>query len=243
MTRSLIILFAALSVCPALAGCLHQAELCCNRSAQDTPWDVLPGIERGSIEVDGELPATAAISPSASGRFAYRALTAENCQCLAVRNAGMANLLDAERDGVAEQAARSGWLRSHGQSGLSDMKETILVNTAEEIRNRNAAAALELYYRLAEAEAKADLAEQSLQMLRDIADKLQDMKKKGLRLPVDGESLTRQQLDVQGQQVQIQQAIDQLTLPSDTWPSPATSVSGTACAMSDPTICRVGTNG
>jgi outer membrane protein TolC len=212
MTRLLTALLAALSVCPVLVGCLHQAGYCYDPSSQaaaGTSWDALPIVERGHIEPDGETLSAAVVSPLAQREFVYRALAAEPCQCLAVRNADMANLLDAERQGVAKQAAQSGWLRAHREHGLSDIKQTILFNAAEEIRNRNAAAALELYYHLAEAEAKSDLVERSLQILRDVSDRFRDMKKKGLRLPLDFETLARQQIEVQIQQTQLQQAIDQ----------------------------------
>jgi outer membrane protein TolC len=122
----------------------------------------------------------------------------------------MANLLDAERQGVTQQAAHSGLLHSHKEREVTDMREEVLFHTAEEIRNRNAGTALELYYHLVETEAKADLAEQSLQILRDVSNKLLEMKKKGLRLPVDYQTLVRQEIDVQIQQTQLQQAIDQL---------------------------------
>jgi hypothetical protein len=213
MRRSLTALLVALWVCPLLTGCLHQAGCRCSPTSaavSGTPCDVLPIIERGHIEPAGETQSAAEVPPSRQSKFAYRALTAEQCRCLAVRNAEAANLLDAERQGIAEQATHSGWLRTPKAKELSDIKQTILLGAAQEIRSRSAAAALELYYHLAEAEAKSDLAERSLESLSDVSAKLQEMKKRGLRLPVDYEALARQQIDVQIQQTQLQQAIDQL---------------------------------
>src|SRR5438552_3590858 len=133
MRRWLTALLTALLVCPVLAGCLHQAGRC-NPSATlaaGTSCDALPIIERGQIEPEGEtLPATEVPPPPQSKR-AYRTVTAEQCHCLAVRNAEAANLLDAERRGVAEQAADSGWLRSRQQHELSDIKQTILFHAAQ----------------------------------------------------------------------------------------------------------------
>lgn len=211
MRRWLTALLAALAVCPALAGCLHPTGPCnpSSTTAAGTPWDALPPVARGRLEPDDESLPAAEIPAPVQGKLAYRALTVEQCRCLAVRNAEMANLLDAERQGVAEQA-HSGWLRAHKERALSNIKQSILLHAAQEIRNRNAAAALELYYHLAEAEAKAGLAERSFEILRDVSEKLREMKKKGLRLPVDYEALARQQLEVQIQQSQLQQAIDQL---------------------------------
>jgi hypothetical protein len=213
MTRLLAALLAALLVCPALAGCLQQAGFRNDRSVRTdrgTPCDALASTERGRIEAEGDTP-LAAISPlPAIGPFAYRSLTDLQCQCLAVRNAELANLLDSERQVVALEAARGGWLRASRKQELSDMQQRILINASQEIRNRNAAAALELYYHLAEAEAKLDLVEQSSEILRDVTRQFQEMKQKGLRLPIDYETLARQQIEVQVQQTQLQLAVDQL---------------------------------
>lgn len=211
MRRSLIALLAALSVCPVFAGCLHELDCRSGPSAAatGTPCDVLPISERGHLSVEGAT-VPAAIAPLVPRKFIYRALTAEQCRCLAVRNAEAAQLLDAERQGIAERAAHSAWRRTRTQEELAEIQQAILFHAAEEIRNRNAAAALELYYHLAEAEARADLVEQSLEILHDVSEKLQDMKSKGLRLPVDYEVLARQQMEGETQQIQLQQAAEQL---------------------------------
>src|SRR5438046_2184528 len=127
MTR----LLAVLLVCPVFAGCLHRAGSTCDCSAPaaaGSSCDLLPIVERGHIETDGEtLPV---VPPTAQGTLVYRALTAQQCQCLAVRNADTANLLDAERQGVAAQAAGSGFVRSHQEHGLFDVKQSILASAA-----------------------------------------------------------------------------------------------------------------
>jgi hypothetical protein len=211
MSRWLTALLAALTVCPAIAGCLHQAGFygsCSANATAGTPCDTLPAMERGRLDIQGEARMEAVAAPAR--RFAYRGVTPEQCQCLAVQNAGTANMLDSERQGVAIQAARLGRLHSHQESELAETKATILFHAAREIRNRNAGTALEVYYHLAEAEAKSDLAEQSADILRDLSVKFQEMKTKGLQLPIDYKSLTRKQLDAQIQQTQVQLAIEEL---------------------------------
>jgi outer membrane protein TolC len=194
-----------------MAGCLHQAEFLgtsAAHAAAGTPCDTLPVIERGHLDIHGEGLTNPV--PAPARRISYRGLTPEQCQCLAVQNAEMANMLDSERQGVAIQAAQLGCLRPHEERELPEMKESILFHAAQEIRNRNAGAALELYYHLAEAEAKSALVEKSAEILQDLSKMFQQMKSKGLRLPIDYETLTRQQIDLQIQRTQLQLAIDQL---------------------------------
>ena len=212
MRRSLTALLAALIVWPAMVGCLHQAGFrgnCFPPSAARAPCEALPTMERGHLETNGEELSGAALAP-ARRRFIYHGLTPEQCQCLAVQNSETANLLESERQGIALQAAQLGCLRSHNQHELTEMKESILFHAAQEIRNRSAGTALELYYHLAEAEAKADLVEKSAGILHDLSTKFQEMKSKGLRLPIDYETLRRRQIDLQIQRTQLQVVIDQL---------------------------------
>lgn len=213
MTRSLAALLAAFLVCPALAGCLHPAgpPCCCATPVPcGTSCATLATIERGHIEAGGETPSAPPNPSVAPGPFVYRALAVLPCQCLAVQNAATAQLLDLTRQGVAEEAAQRHWLLPPNEHQTAGIKQSILFNASQEIRNRNAGAALELYYHLAEAEATADLVEQSLGILRDLSHQFQEMKNKGLRLPIDYDALARRQIDVQIQQAQVQQAINQL---------------------------------
>src|SRR2546423_451476 len=128
MRRLLTVVLAAFSGCSALAGCLYQAG-CRSDSAVvaalGTPCSALPITERAPLEIDGPTQAIAAVPPSGQDKRIYRALTSLECQCLAVRNAELANLLDVERQGIAEQAAHTTGLRAHTGHELSDFKQTI----------------------------------------------------------------------------------------------------------------------
>src|SRR5438309_2209993 len=105
--RSWTALLAALLVWATVPGCLHQVHCCRDHpalTATGTPCDTLPAIDRGQIVADGEAVSGVLASPPAPGLLAYRALSAEQCRCLAARNAELANLLDAQRQGVSEEA-------------------------------------------------------------------------------------------------------------------------------------------
>lgn len=212
MKRSLTAMLAALAVCPAIAGCLYQGGFrysCSPVRAAGTPCDVLPTVERGPQEINGDELISPALAP-ARGRLAYRALTPEQCQCLAVQNAEMADVLDSERQGVAVLHPGLSCFRPHRVQELTEAKECILFHAAQEIRNRNAGTALALYYHLAEAEAKLDLVDLSTANLQDLSEKLQEMRNKGLLLPIDRETIRRRQIDVQIQRTQLESGIDQL---------------------------------
>jgi hypothetical protein len=205
MKASSSYLLAGLGVCLTLAGCqLAPARTSCTATAEDSPPSSLAITQRTRIEPEAKsLPVTAPACPT-SNPAQYRALTAQRCQCLAVRNAGLANMLDEERQGVAKQTGQ----HSHNQA--AELKQDILLQSAVEVRNRSSAAALELYFHLAEAEAKSDLLVSSLKTIGDAVERSKDLKKKGLKVPVDPDTLVRQQLDLKIDQARLEIAIAQL---------------------------------
>jgi hypothetical protein len=139
----------------------------------------------------------------------YRALTARDVQCLAAKASGPGNLLDGELQQVEEKAPSHPHLRRKSDRE-AQMQETILQNKAVEARNLSAAAALALYYRLIEAEAKADLVARSQDVLREAVQQTEALRAKGFKTPIDLPVLQRQVLDAQIQGQQARLAIDQL---------------------------------
>src|SRR5688572_4881532 len=91
-------------------GCTESCKKCCCPSTRPTapPPPRLPTVARGNMEMlfhglpplvaDETLPGSAPDLVTT-----YLALTPRDCQCLAVRCCGVANLMDRERRAVAEQ--------------------------------------------------------------------------------------------------------------------------------------------
>jgi outer membrane protein TolC len=93
-----------------------------------------------------ERSATAAPSPTG-----YRRLTARVCQELAVRNSVIGNVL--EEAALEPDEGK----KKHRASGAGEARTLALLYAAEEARNRAAGEALDLYYKLAAAEAGAQV--------------------------------------------------------------------------------------
>ncbi len=81
----------------------------------------------------------------------YRRLTAAMCQELAVRNCEVANVIE---DAAAEPG---GGRKKQRESCAGEARTMALLYAAEEVRNRAAGEALELYYKLVAAEAGAQV--------------------------------------------------------------------------------------
>jgi hypothetical protein len=158
--------------------------------------------QRGRVEVrvvtDGELPsAPAEVHPPV-----YCALSAEECQCLAVRNAEVANVLQLqeERPGQRHNANHPPVASS---SERRDLYETVTGYAAEKVRNRKAGDALEAYYRLAEAEGRADLLREALTELQAVIDRARDLQKRGVLGPEAAEAALRRWAKSRGDQVEL----------------------------------------
>jgi hypothetical protein len=137
----------------------------------------------------------------------YRALSAEECQCLAVRNAEIANVLQAAGQGQRDNA-------NHPHAGSSserqDLYETVTDYAAEEVRNRKAGDALEAYYRLAEAEGRADLLREALAELQAVVERARDLQQRGVLGPEAAEAALRRWAESRGDQVELDVRIDLL---------------------------------
>ena len=90
------------------------------------------------------------------------------------------------------------------------VKAQMLNYLAEEDRNRSAAKALDLYYRLGQAESEADILRVTLSYVGNALTKAHDLKSRGLQLPVSDTTLYRQQLDLQARAVKLRMQIQEL---------------------------------
>jgi outer membrane protein TolC len=137
----------------------------------------------------------------------YRDLAADECQCLAVRNAEVANVLQEER-----QHQRHGFdlslVKSTSERRL--LYDAVTSYAEEELRNRRAGEALEAYYRLVEAEGRAGLLREALTELQAVIDRARDFEKRGVVGPEAAETAQRRWAESRGDQVELDLVIDQL---------------------------------
>jgi hypothetical protein len=134
--------------------------------------------------------------PETSFDGPYRALTADQCKCRAAQASSMGNQL--------EQEAASA--PTHGRKG--DLRQSLLSNSSLEARNKDAATALELFYRLAEAEARWALLAGSIDQVGKANAHGQKLKKQGLPLPPDVDQFTKQDFDLKSDRVRLEVGIE-----------------------------------
>lgn len=189
----------------ALSGCA-QVPL----THPPAPSVVPPLVQRGRVEAQIEtLPSAPTDVPtSATDPFPpaqYRALTAADVRRLACAHAPGASLYRRE--------AAAPHLRHHRPTVVSpaaNLRQLALQCTAREIQNRAVGSALETYYRLAEAEGKTDLLDESIAQLEIAVRETRDMLQQKLKPPVDVEVWSRQLHQAQGDRLKAQQAIEEL---------------------------------
>jgi hypothetical protein len=214
MRRASIHLLAGLALLAAMAGC----SLCRRHCASCTPTPAepaLPAIERPTLEPE-LLQLAQSLQPvtppgDAAAASPYRVLSPKQCQCLAAEHAPTANALDSKRRSLAEKRDNSCGLCNHHKSDQqSSFQESMLLYSALEIRNDFSGQALEWYYQLAGAEAKADLLNANLNRGRDTLANMKRLKEQGIRLPAPIEEYQRQVVSLQLEQAQNQLVIEQL---------------------------------
>ncbi|MCX7700335.1 MAG: TolC family protein [Gemmataceae bacterium] len=169
-----------------------------------------PEIPRGRVEAQIQtLPSAPPDVPTAATDpfppAIYRALTAAEVQRLAAIHAPGARLHEME----------ASWSKPHpaGKSPTTparELRRAILLHTSRELQNRAAGAALEAYYRLAEAEGQTDLLEETITQLETAIAETRDMLEQQLKPPVDVEVWLRQLHQSQGDRLKAQLSIEEL---------------------------------
>jgi hypothetical protein len=217
MGRASLILLAALAIPLGTAGCSlcgvgrHSGSAHGAKAAEPE----LPEIARTNLEPDLlELastvkPAEPPVDPRPDS--SYRVLTPAQCQCLAAQHTPTADAFDRQRQRLQEQSENAhGLCENHKSDKQRAFQEGMLLYSSLELRDQFAGTALEWYYQLAGAEAKADLLDTSLGRARDTLARMEDLKKQGLRLPAPVEEYQRQIIALQLEQAQNQLTIEQL---------------------------------
>jgi outer membrane protein TolC len=131
----------------------------------------------------------------------YRALRAEEVQCMAAANAALGNLYASESDAVLANPGRC-----RDQQAAHTLSRLMAFRAADE-RNKAAGSALQLFYSLAEAEANHDVLDRSIAELDRAMAQLNELKQSGLKMPPDRSALDRQRLDLLDRRIQLQSAI------------------------------------
>ena len=136
---------------------------------------------------------------------AYYNLTAEECRALACRNSAIGNLVDASAPGctpsghnVASRYA-SDWVRITAASYIS-----------ADARNRNAGAALNLYYRILELELKSDVLNSSIAELDALVKANDILAAKGFKQSSDAHELRKQRIDLDAKGAQLRSGLAKL---------------------------------
>jgi hypothetical protein len=212
MGRFAVNLVAGLALLAGQVGCAllssHSRED--EPRAPDLPTLSLPPIQRTNMEArfsPGFSPL--AHPPAHPLEKSYQAMTAEQCRCRAVQVQGTANMLDASAASLGEELARKFCPELHDQARQVALKQDVLRSNAQELRNSNAAVALNLFFRIVEAEALTDLEQESLRAVDEALYHMLDLKNKGLKSNEDYEALRRQRLEMLAEATRLQLATDE----------------------------------
>jgi outer membrane protein TolC len=118
----------------------------------------------------------------------------------------LANLLDQEREESDRKQGAHGKLLNHGSARATALRNEILNDTACEIRNLTASSALEAYFRLAETEARSELAEKAAAVAAEAMERGRELKARGVKTPSELDTLERKQIDLQADTAQLRLA-------------------------------------
>lgn len=193
----------------ALAGCAHRCASV-QPGADNNPMAPQPPelqSQRTNLSPDlSALPSYEAVDRLLSAAPApaeYHVLRAEEVQCLAASNAPLAKLYDSESQAAANKKDR------HGR-GDGLVQSQLLAYRALNERNKAAAAALELFYLMAEAYLNGDILDQSVAEVDRSMNDLDQLKQSGLKMPPDQTALRRQKLDLLDRRIPLQSGMRQM---------------------------------
>jgi hypothetical protein len=182
------------------AGCKWSAAPVFN-SPPPQPTD-LPLAERNIPAPDASAVTEPSPPPPPAG---YYHLSADDCRTLACRNSAAANLI--ESSVVVHPGC---FARLTGRDVIDWVKVTTAAHLSAEARNRTAAAALTLYYRLLEAELQSDVLKSNLEELDSLVRTNDILLAKGFKQTADVYDLKKQRIDLLGEQAKLRSGIQRL---------------------------------
>lgn len=135
----------------------------------------------------------------------YYVLSAEECQCQAAAKSVRGNVLAAESQLVCStRRDRHGRITPEGA-----LLANLLAIRAVDERNQVSGDAMELFYRLAEAELQRNVIRRSLEKIDQAVHEYQELRDRGLALAIDEGALHRQRFEILKRQVQLETSADQ----------------------------------
>jgi hypothetical protein len=192
----------------AMAGCHTPSPV--------SPRAALPSVAPVSLD----LPLTTPTAPVLDGKGlanvtprppsehegkTFRRLTESDCVLLAAANTGLANLIDDEHR-VPVQAEMKASFLNHAMARVEEstdeverFRRTLRYHAALEARNGSAAAALNRFFQLTEAEVRTDLLRKAFPIIDALIVKAQEAKKADVRFPLDPADLARERLQMVSQ--------------------------------------------
>lgn len=202
------------ALCLGLAGCCgsrHGYRDAAHSARAPLAEQALAPAEPGDFSFDvGQVRDLATLDsrwpPLSAADIRYRAVTAEQCCVLAAQHSTVGNLLSAEAAAVRSAAST----RQRRLSRSDSLHVQVLKQSALEARNRTAGTALELYYRLVEAEANARILDDALRLLDEAAAELARAREADLPTGPDPGQFARERLQLQGQRVELERSIGEL---------------------------------
>ena len=204
MLRRLCILWSISTLLAWADGAGAQSALpVCPAPLETRPLQKHASIEKVLASVPAKLGDAEALRELPAAK-PYRPLTDAECQCRAAAESTLANLFAHELQSLGGR---------HGKlfgDRLRRLQTTILAFSEAEARNQTAGAALELFYRLAEAEARGEILRESIAALDSALAKARDLVRQKIMPQVDYEELLRQRLDLQTDAIQLHQGIERL---------------------------------
>lgn len=137
-------------------------------------------------------------------------LTPDQVQRGAVFGAGQASALEAGRSSNDEDGCGGGCLRGGG-SKPARLRRRLKAYFSDEVRNQRAGAALQNYYRLAQARLQLPLADEAVGLSERLVAQGHEFLKKGLTPPEEMTRLERQLLMLRADRLKLEVARDRLT--------------------------------
>lgn len=200
MTDGTRLLAIALALA-ALGGCASRNH--CNTSLADSTrvFDCRP-TNRESLRPDVSAVLGTDTAPPIAAKAKFCALAEHSVQCLAAASSTTANLLVQEAD--AQTIGRP----AHSYS--SELTSQILRLEAIHRRNAAAAAALETFLRLAEAEGGADNLERREQVIQSMLVNIGHLHERGMLSPVSKSDVESQRIELEHRRAELRSTIQRL---------------------------------
>ncbi len=151
------------------------------------------------------LPATLPAAAAAPVPARYLSLSAEECRRSACTHAALARGILAAVDGNPRPGSHAS-----AKGAVDDLRRTVAGELAREARNRAAGGALELYYRLQEAELLADLLARSLDEVDALVRAADTLAANGFSEAPEAFALRKSQLDLRAEQVSLRAGVRRL---------------------------------